>query len=873
MVGHDAEPSDATERAPRRPRWRAWGVASVWGVVPVLILAILPGPAAGQEPEPEAAAKLFRAGSYAECESKAAEAIADGDREEGWFLWKIRAEMAQGKYAEALVSLEAAARQHPNSVDLFLAGIDVRRLNNASAKEKDDAALMERRILGSPRREFATAGRMVALGRFSLLRGADPKKVLDQFYGAVLKQQPEYVEAHLASAELALSKQDAGLAAETLQKAPKAAAGNPRFHFLMARAFAESDRARAAASLDEALKINPRHVDSLLLKADALIDSERYADADAVLDRVDAVNPAEPRAWAFRAVLAHLRNDDKGEADARAKALAPWPKNPEVDSTIGRKLSQKYRFAEGAACQRRALEMDLTYLPAKVELSEALLRLGEEDEGWKLVDEIFAADGYNVVAYNLMALRDRLATFRTLEADGIVVKMDPREADLYGARVLDLLKRAKATLCERYGATLPSPVIVEIFPEKKEFAVRTFGLPGADGLLGVCFGKVITANSPASQGEHPSNWEAVLWHELCHAVTLTKTRNKMPRWLSEGISVYEEGRQDPAWRGALSPEFREMVLGKDFTPLSKLSGAFLAPKSAMHVQFAYIESAMAVEFLVDTSGLAALRGLLDDLGAGKGINEALPARTGLSLNSLDEAFAKFARAKAEAVAPGLTWEDADLPDETDSKAAAEWLKVHPKSFRGKQLLAARLVIEKKWPEAKAALMELKSLYPGYVGEDNPYMLLAAVHKQTSDAPAEAAVLEELAARDGDATPAFLRLMDLREAAKDWDGVARNARRMLAVNPLVPAPHRSLARGAEKLGRRDEAIAAYRALALLDETDPAETHFRLARLLAQAGKKDEAKREVLKALEEAPRFLDAHALLLDLTGPEASEPRR
>ncbi len=47
------------------------------------------------------------------------------------------------------------------------------------------------------------------------------------------------------------------------------------------------------------------------------------------------------------------------------------------------------------------------------------------------------------------------------------------------------------------------PVIVEIFPQHKEFAVRTFGLPGADGLLGVCFGRVITANSPASQGEHP----------------------------------------------------------------------------------------------------------------------------------------------------------------------------------------------------------------------------------------------------------------------------------------------------------------------------------------------------------------------------------
>ena len=112
-------------------------------------------------------------------------------------------------------------------------------------------------------------------------------------------------------------------------------------------------------------------------------------------------------------------------------------------------------------------------------------------------------------------------------------------------------------------------MIVEIFPQHKEFAVRTFGLPGADGLLGVCFGRVITANSPASQGDHPSNWEAVLWHEFCHVVTLVKTHNKMPRWLSEGISVYEEGCEDPTWGTKLNPRFRAMILGNELTPLEQ----------------------------------------------------------------------------------------------------------------------------------------------------------------------------------------------------------------------------------------------------------------------------------------------------------------
>ncbi len=48
-----------------------------------------------------------------------------------------------------------------------------------------------------------------------------------------------------------------------------------------------------------------------------------------------------------------------------------------------------------------------------------------------------------MVAYNLVTLRDRLAGFRTLEDDGFVVRMDGREADLYGQRVLALLRRAQ----------------------------------------------------------------------------------------------------------------------------------------------------------------------------------------------------------------------------------------------------------------------------------------------------------------------------------------------------------------------------------------------------------------------------------------------
>lgn len=811
---------------------------------------------------------LYRGGQYEECAQVAEGEVRSSFSGEAWGLLKIRAELAQGDHEAARRSLEFGLDRVPSSLALRLLGIEVYRLNGRERDAERMVLEAEQLILRAPYRYTTPEGR-VALGRFFLLKGVDARRVLDQCYDVAIQQRPDLVEAYLATAALALEKQDDALAAETLQKAPEAAAEDPAYHHLLARAFSSGDRERSTAALDRALEINPRHADSLLLQVDLLIDGERYDEAAEVLDRVQAVNPREARAWAYRAVLAHLRNDLDGEAAARRSALESWATNPEVDHVIGRKLSQKYRFAEGSTYQQAALAFDPAYLPAKVQLCQDYLRLGREQEGWALADQIFADDAYNVVAYNLVTLRDHLDGFETLWGDGVLVRMDPREAQLYGPRVVALLEEAKATLCAKYEVEVEGPILIEIFPQRRDFAVRTFGLPGAAGLLGVCFGDVITAISPAAQGSSPSSWEAVLWHELCHAITLSKSRNKMPRWLSEGISVYEESQRDPAWGTAMNPRFRERILGDDLTPLSELSSAFLTPETPLDLQFAYFESALAVEFLVETSGPAALNGLLDDLGAGKTINESLPGRTGMTLEQLDEEFESFARGRARSVAPDATWEQPDLAG--GAADLPRWVESHPNNFPGLQLLARQLIAAEQWGEAREILERLKTLYPEYVGADNAYMLLATVHRNLDDPAAERAALAELAARHADAGEALARLTELDEASGRWDDLAANARRLLGLNPLVPTPHRRLARAAEEMGERREAIAANRALTLLDEPDPAGLHHRLARLLREDGQADEARREVLKALEEAPRFLDAHRLLLDIVEPTDTPP--
>jgi tetratricopeptide (TPR) repeat protein len=812
---------------------------------------------------------LYRTGKYVESIDLAAKAMAGGDPSETWPVLKLRAEMTLGRYADTRKTLEAGLGRFPYNAKLLWLGAEVYRFNGLPDRAKRTLDELASQLRVAPWR-YREASAEVAVGRFMLSQGVDPKKVLDAIYNDAKKQQPNLVDPWLASGDLALEKNDFALAAEAFEKAAKLAADEPDAQFGLARAYAPSDPKMAQDAIEAALAINPWHIESLLFLVDDHIDSERYDQARELLDRVQQINPEHPRLWAYRAVLAHLKNEPEKETQYRQAALRWWTTNPEVDHLIGTKLSQKYRFAEGAQYQRQSLKLDADYLPAKIQLAQDLLRLGDEEGGWPLANQVYDKDGYNVLAHNLVTLHDSLGQFRTLEAVGFLLRMDAREAEIYGVRVLSLLQRAKERLCEKYDVKIDEPVVIELFPRQQDFAIRTFGLPGGAGFLGVCFGRVITANSPASQGEHPTNWEATLWHEFCHVVTLHKTNNKMPRWLSEGISVYEERQADPTWGQTISPRYREMMLGDDLTPVSQLSGAFLHPPTPLHLQFAYYESSLVVEFLVEKHGLAMLKRILVDLGVGMPINDAL-ARYAGSLDALDRDFAEFAVKRAKQMAPKADWSDPKLPASAGSKVVSAWIKHHPANYQALARLTTQLVKEKKWEAALDPLKKMVELYPDDGGGSNPYTALATVYRELGDAKAERAALEKLVSLTDDSVDALNRLLELSLAAEDWAAAARFGDRLLAINPLRPAAYRGLATAAQRAAEDKQAISAWQALLLLDPVDPAEAHYQLATLLHKTGDLAAAKRQALQALEEAPRYRAAQRELLAIVAEMEKEP--
>jgi tetratricopeptide (TPR) repeat protein len=383
---------------------------------------------------------LYLKGDYSGCADMARAAIGRGERNEGWWLWGVQAELVQGRHEQARELLEAGLARNPYGVRIRLLAHDLFR--NSGDRKRAEGLLREiEQLAGRALGRYSDAADRVALGRAALLLGADPRQVLELFFDRVRKERQPPRDVFLASGELALEKNDDAVAAQSFEEGLNLFPNDPDMHFGLARSYADSNPERTQQAIDAALAINPHHLPSLLFLADHAIDSEQYDKASSVLDTVFETDPWQPDGWSYRAVLAHLEGNFSAEAEHRAKALKYAVTNPGVDHLIGRKLSQKYRFAEGAEYQRRSLLLDGDYLPAKIQLAQDLLRLGDES-GWQIVQSVHSKDRYDITAYNLVTLHKNLSRFRRLEDGNIVVRMDPRESDLYGDRVLSLLDRA-----------------------------------------------------------------------------------------------------------------------------------------------------------------------------------------------------------------------------------------------------------------------------------------------------------------------------------------------------------------------------------------------------------------------------------------------
>ena len=795
-----------------------------------------------------------------------------------WRTLRFQALEKIGRYDDAVDEAIATTNLFPDALGALLRAHELFARTGSDDEAAKMLAGINRAASSVPTRE-RTPRDYVELGQAALVLGADPAVVLEKYFGQAKAVEPKgksipdgLVDAFIAAGELALRKDDYARAASEFQGGLKLEPDNPDLLFGLARAFLPNNRETGEKYLSKVIEAAPLHTEAMLLQAEAAINFELYDEAKEILDLVEKVNPLEPRSAAYRAVLAELQfNDKAGFNEARDRALEVWSGNPEIDYLIGRVLSRKYRYREGVESQIRALEMDPDFLPSKLQMALDYLRLGEVDRAWPLAAEVGEVDEYNVLAYNLEILKKEIESFASVETDDFIIRLPVEEAEIYGDRVVDLLSEAKKVLGEKYGLTIEERTLVEFYPNQQDFAIRSFGSLGGQGLLGVCFGSVVTMNSPGSVTAGKNNWEATLWHEYCHVVTLTATKNKMPRWLSEGISVYEEIQRNALWGQTMTPSYRKMILEEEaLTPISEMSQAFFQAKSGQHIMFAYYQSMLVVEFIVDNFGMEALRGILADLGDGSLINEAIAAHT-IPMEELEIAFRDEALQLATDFGKDVDWTVPD-PEEVNpvsSIAVAAFLKKNPRNFWALQSHLQHLIEKEQWATVVKQADRLIGLLPRYTGPGNGYGVKATAYRKMDDKEGELAALEEFASHSAEAFDSFNRLIDVGFETESWESIIANAGRSTAINPFLERTHYCSACAHAALDNREAAVGAFEKSLKLAPTNPSEVNYRLARVL-QPDDAARSKRHVMDALADSPRYRDAYALLRELNAQEIEE---
>ena len=297
-------------------------------------------------------------------------------------------------------------------------------------------------------------------------------------------------------------------------------------------------------SLSFALSVNERDVKALETMATLLVLNNRQEDAEEFIEAALEINPESIKSLSLKATQAAMKEEFAEFAQLEAQVKSFSPNNPHFYGDIADAFGNNYRFTEAVGYARQAIAADPNYWQGHTLLGTNLIRLGEEEAGRESLELAFDNDPFNVMTSNMLKVFDTLEEYATLRTEHFEVRMSQSDAVVLWPYMAPLIEENWATLTEKYGFEPEAPVLIEIFDRTEDFAVRSVGLPDIGPLVGICFGKVVTLISPATLD---ANWQEILWHELVHVFTLQMTNNRMPRWLSEGISTWEEREARPEW--------------------------------------------------------------------------------------------------------------------------------------------------------------------------------------------------------------------------------------------------------------------------------------------------------------------------------------
>jgi tetratricopeptide (TPR) repeat protein len=639
---------------------------------------------------------------------------------------------------------------------------------------------------------------------------------------------------------------------------------NAEYRVRFGRLFLERFNGPEAAKLfNEALEIEPKQAGALL--GLALVAAEGF-EAQASYFAQRALE-ADPHMVAARELLARLALEDNDPAKAaeeahkaldmsanatQAKAIlatidwlndkpgTPWdPHDGAAYETAGRIFILNRRYEEGIKLFRKAIAAQPDLWSAHSQLGVNLMRLGMEDEARAELELCFENHYRDAATVNTLRLMDSYKNFVTYKTDRTILRLHKKEAELLHPYFEAEMLRALNTYDKKYGFKLDRPVQVEVYPDHEDFAVRTMGMPGL-GALGVTFGYVVAMDSPSGRPPGTFHWASTMWHELSHVYVLNMTNFRVPRWFTEGLAVHEETAASPEWGDRLDPHVIMALKDKKLLPVAELDRGFVRPEYPTQVVVSYFEAGRMCDYIDREWGWPKLLAMIHDFAGGASTPEAIEKELGIKPEEFDKRFLAALTAETKKTVDGFD----------------DWRKELKK--------VATEYKERDYEEMIRDASGIRDTYPDYVEAGNVYQFLADGYVAKGDKNAAIAELERYAKVGGRSPDTLKQLATLLEETGNRKEAAEVLDRLNYIYPIDEDLHRRLGDLWLSLGNTAGAIREYQAVLAKAPTDPAASHFSLAKAYRTANRPDAAKDELLLSLEAAPGFRPAQKMLLELS---------
>ncbi len=641
---------------------------------------------------------------------------------------------------------------------------------------------------------------------------------------------------------------------EALQRDPHDAYAKVDSAAVLADEFESQADADLTPVLQDAAAPPGARLEGLLLAARvALEDSDATAAAPLIQSAGALASEAQlPQleVYALRAALAQFQGGD-GTAWIE-RAVREDPGFGDAYAVPAHFYDLRWRESEAIALYRKAILTQPNLWSAQVQLASCLLREDRVPEATALLQDAYRGDPYDPVTVNTLRLLDSLKKYDVLEYDrtpggplagapALILRISPDQSAVLAPYARRLAELALRTYSQRYRFQLREPVDVEIYPNHDDLAVRTEGLPGMGGELGVTFGYVVAIDSPGTREEGAFDWGSTLWHEMAHVFTLESTDFRVPRWLTEGLSVFEEWRTGPI-KGIQIPEdvFAVLAQGRAL-PIAQLNRGFVRPQYPQQLVVSYMQAGLVCDFIDRRFGFDKLLALLHAFENTSDVSVALQRSLGLTAAQFDARF------------------QADLMQRYGT------LFAHIDAWQAARAAANAAAARSDWAVASDAAQRALGWLAQDVGEGSPYLALADVYAASGQRPRAIATLLDYWQRGGHDPQALRELA----AGLHRDGHLDQAIAVLdSVNYVAPLDdelHGELGDWLLEAHRAQDALVEYRVAMALNPPDQASAHLRLARAEFALRALPEARREVLAALEIAPNFVPAQQLLLQLVG--------